>query len=98
MQLWTSTDPKRSHSVVSFRPGNLDIPKLAASLYEKDRLAGAPRLGADRGGLRFSPHYYNLHSEVERALAAVKRYMRKGGVAEASRKSKARRRVLKLRL
>ena len=78
VQLWTSTDPKRSHSVVSFRPGNLDIPKLAAALYEKDRLAGAPRLGADRGGLRFSPHYYNLHSEVDRALAAVKRYVERG--------------------
>jgi len=78
VQLWTSTDPKRSHSVVSFRPGNLDIPKLAAALYEKDRLAGAPRLGADRGGLRFSPHYYNLHSEVDRALAAVSRYMAHG--------------------
>lgn len=78
VRLWTSTDPKRSHSVVSFRPGNLDIPKLAAALYEKDRLAGAPRLGADRGGLRFSPHYYNLHSEVDRALAAISRYMTRG--------------------
>ena len=78
VQLWTSTDPKRSHSVVSFRPGNLDIPKLAAALYEKDRLAGAPRLGGDRSGLRFSPHYYNLHTEVDRALAAISRYMAQG--------------------
>jgi isopenicillin-N epimerase len=78
VQLWTSTDPRRSHSVVSFRPGNLDIPKLAAALYQKDRLAGAPRLGADRGGMRFSPHFYNLHSEVDRALAAVSRYMARG--------------------
>ena len=78
VQLWTSTNLKRSHSVVSFRPGNLDIPKLAAALYEKDHIAGAPRLGADRGGLRFSPHYYNLHSEVDRALAAVSRYLARG--------------------
>jgi selenocysteine lyase/cysteine desulfurase len=78
VQLWTSTDPQRSHSVVSFRPGTLDIPKLAAALYEKDHLAGAPRMGADRGGLRFSPHYYNLHAEVDRALAAISRYMAKG--------------------
>jgi selenocysteine lyase/cysteine desulfurase len=35
-------------------------------------------MGADRGGLRFSPHYYNLHSEVDRALAAVGRYMARG--------------------
>jgi selenocysteine lyase/cysteine desulfurase len=78
VQLWTSTNPQRSHSVVSFRPGTLDIPKLAAALYEKDRLAGAPRMGADRGGLRFSPHYYNLHSEVDRALEAINRYMAQG--------------------
>ena len=49
-----------------------------AALYEKDRIAGAPRTGADRGGLRFSPHFYNLHSEVDRALEAVQRYMKSG--------------------
>lgn len=78
IQLWTSLDRKRSHSIVSFRPANLDVPKLAAALYEKNRIAGAPRLGADRGGLRFSPHFYNLHSEVDRALSAVKRYVARG--------------------
>jgi selenocysteine lyase/cysteine desulfurase len=64
--------------VVSFRPGSLDVPKLAAALYEKDRIAGAPRLGADRPGVRFSPHFYNLHAEVERTLAALQRYMKTG--------------------
>jgi isopenicillin-N epimerase len=78
VKLWTSPDPHRSLALVSFQPGNLDIPKLAAALYEKDRIAGAPRLGADRGGLRFSPHFYNLHTEVERALAAIQRYMKVG--------------------
>jgi selenocysteine lyase/cysteine desulfurase len=78
VQVWTSNDPKRSHSVVSFRPGTLEIPRLAAALYQEDRIAGAPRLGADRGGLRFSPHYYNLHSEVDRALAAISHYMKHG--------------------
>ena len=74
----TVADPARSLAVVSFQPGSLDIAKLSAALYEKDRIAGAPRLGADRGGLRFSPHFYNLHSEVERALAAIQRYMKTG--------------------
>ena len=54
------------------------ISKLAAALYERDRIAGVPRLGPDRGGLRLSPHFYNLHSEVERALAAIQRYMKTG--------------------
>jgi selenocysteine lyase/cysteine desulfurase len=78
VKLWTHPDPERSLAVVSFQPGSLDVPRLAAALYEKDRIAGAPRLGSDRPGLRFSPHFYNLHSEVERAVAAVARYMKSG--------------------
>ncbi len=78
VKLWTHPDRGRSVAVVSFQPGSLDVPKLAAALYEKDRIAGAPRLGTDRGGLRFSPHFYNLHSEVERALGAIQRYMKTG--------------------
>ena len=41
-------------------------------------MAGAPRPGPDRGGLRFSPHFYNLHAEVERTVAAIERYMKMG--------------------
>jgi selenocysteine lyase/cysteine desulfurase len=78
VKLWTHPDPARSVAVVSFQPGDLDVAKLSAALYEKDRIAGAPRPYADRGGLRFSPHFYNLHSEVERALAAIQRYLKTG--------------------
>jgi isopenicillin-N epimerase len=78
VKLWTSPDPARSVAVVSFQPGSLDVARLSAALYEKDRVAGAPRLGADRGGLRFSPHFYNLHAEVERTLAAIQRYLKTG--------------------
>jgi selenocysteine lyase/cysteine desulfurase len=76
--VWTSPDPSRSSAVVSFLPGNLDIRKLSAALYENDRIACATRGGQDRGGLRFSPHFYNLQSEVERGIAAVKKYMAQG--------------------
>jgi len=78
VKLWTHPDPARSVAVVSFQPGQLDVAKLSAALYEKDRIAGAPRPYTDRGGLRFSPHFYNLHSEVERALEAIQRYMKTG--------------------
>jgi selenocysteine lyase/cysteine desulfurase len=78
VRLWTSTEAGRSVAVVSFQPAGLDVPKLAAALYEKDRIAGAPRLGPDRGGLRFSPHFYNLHAEVERTVAAVRGYVKTG--------------------
>jgi selenocysteine lyase/cysteine desulfurase len=78
VKVWTHPDPARSVAVVSFQPGQLDVAKLSAALYEKDRIAGAPRPYADRGGLRFSPHFYNLHSEVERALSAIQRHMKTG--------------------
>src|SRR2546427_2720399 len=75
---WTHPDPARSSAIVSFQPGSLDVAKLSAALDEKDRIAGAPRMGADRSGLRFSPHFYNLHSEVDRAVGAIQRYMKSG--------------------
>ena len=76
--VWTHPDPGRSHAVVSFRPGSLAPDRLVRALYERDRIVAAPRSGADRGGLRLSPHFYNSHAEVERAVAAVKRYVATG--------------------
>ena len=78
VKLWTSPDPARSAAVVSFQPGSLDVAKLSAALYEKDRIAGAPRMGHDRTGLRFSPHFYILHAEIERTVAAIQRYVKSG--------------------
>jgi len=76
--LWTHPDPDRSWAVVSFQPAGLDPRKLAAALYENDRIACATRGGADRTGLRFSPHFYNLQSEVDRTLDAVAKYVKTG--------------------
>ena len=76
--VWTHSDPARSAGVVSFKPGNLDVRKLHQALYEQDKIACATRGGADRGGIRFSPHFYNLHADVERAISAVRRYVKQG--------------------
>jgi selenocysteine lyase/cysteine desulfurase len=76
--VWTHRDPERSHSVVSFRVSSLDPNRLVRALYERDRIVAASRTGADRGGLRLSPHFYNSHAEIERAVAAVKRYLAAG--------------------
>lgn len=76
--LWTHPDPARSAAVVSFEPGGLDPDKLTLALYEKDRIVCAKRPGSDRGGIRLSPHFYNSHAEVERAVGAVKRWMATG--------------------
>ena len=78
IQLWTHPSPELSAAVVTFRPGSLDLRKLTTALYEKDRIACATRGGSDRGGLRFSPHFYNTMAEVDRVVAAVGRYMKTG--------------------
>lgn len=78
LTLWTHPSPDRSVAVVSLQPGSLPVPKLAAALYEKDKIACATRGGSDRPGLRFSPHFYNTPSEIERTIAALARYMRSG--------------------
>jgi selenocysteine lyase/cysteine desulfurase len=78
VKIWTSPDPARRSAVLSFLPGNLDIRKLSAALYQKDRIGCATRGGQDRGGLRFSPHFYNTHADVEKTVAAVKKYMATG--------------------
>ena len=78
VHMWTHTDPARSGAVVTFRPGTLDIPKLSAALYQNDRIGCATRTGRDRPGIRLSPHIYNTMAEVDRAVAAVAKYMKQG--------------------
>lgn len=78
IRVWTQDDAARSAAVVSFQPAGLDVRKLHQALYESDGITCATRPGADRGGLRFSPHFYNLHADVDRAVAAVANYVKRG--------------------
>lgn len=75
VKVWTSPDPARRAAVLSFQPAGLDPRKLAAALYQKDRIGCATRGGADRPGVRLSPHFYNTHADVDRALAAIRGYL-----------------------
>jgi isopenicillin-N epimerase len=77
VRLWTSTDPSRSVAIVSFQPGTLEPAKAAAAL-ERDGIVCAMRPGTDRPGIRLSPHFYNSPADVERAIAAIGKYMRSG--------------------
>ena len=77
VQVWTSLDPAHRVAVVSFDPAGLDPAKTIAAL-EQDGIVAAARGGADRGGIRFSPHFYNSHEDVERGVAAIARYVRTG--------------------
>src|SRR6185503_16028568 len=78
VKIWTSLDPSRSVAVLSFLPGNLDIRKLSLALYQKDRIGIATRGGQDRAGIRLSQHFYNTMADVDRTVAAVKKYMAAG--------------------
>ena len=78
VKIWTSPEPSRRHAVVSFQPASLDPNKLAAALHARDSITCSTRGGADRPGIRFSPHLYNTEREVEGVLKAVQGFLRTG--------------------
>jgi isopenicillin-N epimerase len=73
--LWTNPDPARSAAIVVFKPGTLDPRRLVSTLYEKERIACAASGGQNRPGVRLSPHFYNTMDEIDRAIAAVRKYV-----------------------
>lgn len=77
VHMWTSLDPALRAAVVTFQPGSLE-PRRVVSALEADGIVAAARGGSDRPGIRFSPHYYNSHEDVERGVEAIGRYMRRG--------------------
>jgi cysteine desulfurase/selenocysteine lyase len=78
LKIWTSAEASRTVAVVSFQPGSLDVRKLSAALYQQDHIGCATRGGQDRPGIRLSPHFYNTHADIDRTVAAIKRYMATG--------------------
>jgi isopenicillin-N epimerase len=78
VKIWTSPEASRRAAVLSFLPGSLDVRKLSAALYQKEKIGCATRGGQDRAGLRFSPHFYNTMADVDRTVAAVKKYIATG--------------------
>ena len=77
VRIWTSADASRRAAVVSLDPAGLEPAKVIAAL-ESDGIVAAARGGSDRPGIRFSPHFYNSHGDVERGVAAIQRYVRSG--------------------
>jgi selenocysteine lyase/cysteine desulfurase len=71
-RLFTSTDPARSGAIVTFQAGTQPANTLITALYQKHGVICASASGAARGGLRFSPHFYNTRREVDMLVAAVK--------------------------
>jgi selenocysteine lyase/cysteine desulfurase len=78
VRVWTHPDAARRSTVVSFLPAALDPAKLHAALFDEDGVIGAARSGTDRQGIRFSPHFYNSHADVDRTLAALSKHLKRG--------------------
>lgn len=77
VHMWTPAEAELRGAVVTFRPGELDARQVLAAL-EEDGIVAAARGGSDRGGIRFSPHFYNMEVDIERAIDAIGSYMRRG--------------------
>jgi selenocysteine lyase/cysteine desulfurase len=77
VHMWTSSDPALRAAVVTFRPAELQ-PGAVIEALEAEGIVAASRGGTDRSGIRFSPHFYNSHADVERGIAAIRRYVRQG--------------------
>jgi isopenicillin-N epimerase len=75
--MYSSTDSTRYAAIMTFKPGNADPRKLVTTLYEKERIACATS-GGGRPGLRLSPHIFNTTEEIDRTIAAVKKYVVNG--------------------
>jgi len=75
--IFTSNERALRSAVVTFRPANLEPAKVVKAL-EEDGIVAASLGGEDWAGVRFSPHFYNSNSDVERAVGAIRRYLRKG--------------------
>ena len=77
IKLLTHRDRARSVATVRLQH-SMNGQKLTAALFEKDRLA----FQGGGNSLRISPHFFNLHEEIERTVAAITRYAA-GGLGTA---------------
>jgi isopenicillin-N epimerase len=78
VKLWTSPDPSRSAAIVIFQPGALDPRRLAAALARNENIVATARPGDRNPGIRLSPHFYNTMDEMDRVVAAVRKYIASG--------------------
>jgi selenocysteine lyase/cysteine desulfurase len=78
VQVYTDPAAGRSANIVIFKPGALDPRRFATALTEKDGVVATVRAGQDRPGLRVSPHLYNTMDEMEKLVAATKKYLASG--------------------
>lgn len=72
VELKTNVEPELSGGVVKFKLRKVPTKQAYDTLWERHRLAIAMTASGESEGLRFSPHIYNSHEQIDRAVAAVK--------------------------
>lgn len=77
VRMWTDADPARAAAIVIFQPGSLDIRKLGAALT-RDKIICTTRTGSHHPGLRMAPHFFNTMQDIDRAIAAIRKYAASG--------------------
>ncbi len=75
VEVYTDPAPDRSANLVVFRPGALDPRRFATALATNEGVVATVRAGQDRPGLRVSPHVYNTMAEMEKLVAATRKYV-----------------------
>jgi isopenicillin-N epimerase len=78
VRVWTPTDPSQSAAIVIFQPGTLDPRRLGTALAANEKIVCTARAGQQNPGLRLSPHFYNTLDEMDRTVAAIKKYQQTG--------------------
>jgi selenocysteine lyase/cysteine desulfurase len=78
VQVYTDPAPDRSANLVVFKPGALDPRRFTTALNMNEGVVATVRAGQDRPGLRVSPHLYNTLDEMQRLVAATKKYLASG--------------------
>jgi isopenicillin-N epimerase len=77
VKMYSPTAPELSCGVVTFKPGTANVQQLYAWMYQTHGIACATR-GGETAGLRISPHIYNSFEQIDKVVAAVGDYMKKG--------------------
>jgi len=78
VKLLTSYDPTQSCGLASFTPGALDVGKVTAYLYDKQRIIVTPIVHPEFNCLRITPNVYTTAAEIDRFADVMEDLLRKG--------------------
>jgi selenocysteine lyase/cysteine desulfurase len=78
VKVLTPYDPAQSCGLASFTPGALDVAKVTAYLYDKQRIIVTPIVHPEFNCLRITPNVYTTTAEIDRFGDVMEDLIRKG--------------------